>query len=204
VVEFRQTQTRPAIKKRDTSELLEDLCIALRDVAVLEHFLPRGEQAQAAVRESVTIADEIENRGLGTTDRLERLTAETGWLMNELLADCRNFPRVVPRVRELDGIRRSFRCSYCKSAEHPEDDLKWRACDACLKRIIESIDSLEPIKGAVLFRTYNSDWRCGHADADTVLVGVDLYEDGILGPGACQVCLENELAERENDDEPAR
>ena len=204
VVEFRNTPTRPAIEKRDTPELLEDLCIALRDVAVREGSLPRSEDSQSAVSASVSIAAELEKRGVATTDRLERLSEETGWLMNELLADCRSFPRVVPRVRELDGIRRYLRCRYCKSAERPESDVKWGACNACLTRIIKSIDSLEPIEGTVLFRTYNSDWRCAHADADTVLLGANFYEEGFLGPGVCQACLKDELAQREDDDGAAR
>lgn len=185
-------------------DLLEDLCIALRDVAVREGSLPRSEDAQTAVRQAVEIAAELDVRGVTTSERLDRLAQETGWLMNQLLDDCKQFPRVVPRVRELDGIRRYLRCGYCKAAERPEDDVRWGACDACLRRIVESLDSLNLLEGTVLFRTYNAEWRCEHADADTVLLAANFYEEGFLGPGACRRCLENELTQREAKGERAR
>ena len=204
VVEFRNTPARPGIKERDSAELLEDLCIALRDVAVREGSLPRSEDAQAAVRQAVEVAAELDVRGVAMSERLDRLAQETGWLMSQLLEDCTKFPKVVPRVRELDGIRRYLRCLYCRVAERPEHDVRWGACDACLHRIIDSLDSLSVIEGTVLFRTYNGEWRCEHADADTVLLAANFYEEGFLGPGVCRQCLENELNQREAKGERAR
>ena len=197
MVEFRNTPPRAAIEERDSSELLEDLCLSLRDVAVREGSLPNSEDAQAAVRTAVLIAEELDSREIDSTEQLNRLSQETGWQMDRLLDDCREFPKVVPWVRESDGIRRYFRCQYCKSAERPEDDVRLCACNACLQRIIESLDSLKPIEGTVLFRTYNADWRCEHADAETVLLGVNCFEEGFLGPGVCKQCLESTLTQRE-------
>lgn len=117
--------------------------------------------------------------------------------MTQLLQECRQFPSVVPHVRELDGIRRNLRCRYCKSAERPEDDVTLCACNACLRRVIRSFESLEPVAGTVLFRTFNPGWRCEHADSDTVLLGIDWYEDGLLGPAKCKRCLEKDLILRE-------
>jgi hypothetical protein len=204
VVEFRNTPARSAIGERDSAELLEDLCIALRDVAVREGSLPRSEDAKTAVRLAADIAAELDARGVTTSERLDRLSQETGWLMHQLLEDCRRFPSVLPRVRELDGIRRYIRCRYCKAAERPEDDVRWGTCDTCLRRIIESLDSLNVIEGTVLFRTYNSEWRCEHADANTVLLAANFYAEGFLGPGACRRCLDEEVAKREAKGERAR
>lgn len=197
MVEFRNTPRRPSIGDRESRELLNDLCIALRDVAVRERSLPKGEDAQASVREAVAIALELEKRHVDVRERLQQVSQETGWLMTHLLEDCKRFPDVVPRVRELDGIRRYFRCHYCKAAERPEEDVKYGACNACLGKLIQSFDSLAPIEGTVLLRTYNPEWRCAHADAETVLLGINYYEDGFLGPGECRRCLESALAVRE-------
>jgi len=198
MVEFRNTPPRPPIVQRDSTELLEDLCIALREVAVREYSLPNGEVAQGAVQESISVSTELDRRGVNATQRLEQLTRETGWLMSQLLADCKLFPIVVPCVRGLDGIRRKLRCNYCKLAEHPEDDVEWGACDVCLRSIIQSFDTLEPIAGTLLFRTYNTEWRCEHADAEMVLLCSDSFGEGLFGPGKCKGCLAEVLAKREH------
>ena len=200
MVEFRNTPPRSSIGQRDSIELLEDLCIALRNVAVCEYSLPNGEDAQAAVQEAVSISAELDRRHVTATQRLDQLSRETGWLMNQLLVDCKLFPKGGLCVRGLDGTRRRFRCNYCKVAEHPDDDVNWGACDSCLRRIIQSFDTLEPIAGTVLFRTYNSDWRCDHADADTVLLCANIYE-GLFGPGKCKHCLGGVLAKRKHGTE---
>jgi hypothetical protein len=195
MTEFRNTPPRIPIQERPSPELLEDLCVALRYVAVREGYLSGDAADEPSIQEAVSIATELDRRHVAVSERLQTLTRETGWLMNDLLDDCREFPAVTPRVRELDGIRRYLRCGYCKLAEHPEDDTHWRAGDACLQDFIQSFESLEPKSGTVLFRTYNSEWRCKHGDEDTVLLGV-IYEEVFLGPGQCQQCLELELATR--------
>jgi len=198
VVEFRDSPLRPPIGHRDTAELLEDLCLALRNVAVREDRLPNGEGARETVQEVVELAAELDRRGVKSKTRLDRLSQETGWQMNELLADCRSYPNVIPWVRESDGIRRCFRCAYCKQAERPEDDVRYRACNRCLEQIIRSFDSLRSVVGTVLFRTFSADWRCKHADSETVLVGVDQYEELLLGPGECVICVKELLKARED------
>ncbi len=194
MTEFRNTPPRVHIPGRSSAELLEDLCIALRNVAVYENYWSVGPDPPR-VQEAVSIATELERRQVDVSERLDRLSQETRWLMKELLDDCRKFPAVIPRVRELDGIRRYLRCGYCRSAERPENDTALSACDACLRNMIESFDSLNAIEGTVLFRTYTSQWRCEHADENTVLVGA-IYEEEALGSGKCRRCLENALAER--------
>ena len=186
MVEFRDTPPRPPIPERTANDLLEDLCLALRTIGVGEVWAASRE----SVAEAVAIATELDARGVSFADRLHRLSEETGWLMPKLLEECRRYPEVVPHVTESDGVRRQFRCRYCKNAEHPEDDDRYSACDLCLEKLVHSFSSLVAIEGTVLFRTYNPDWRCPHADADTVVLGIDHYEDGMLRPGDCKRCLQ--------------
>jgi len=185
MVEFRNTPPRPPIPKRTANDLLEDLCLALRAVGV-EEVWPASREA---VAEALAIAAELDARGVSFADRLNRLSEETGWLMPKLLEECRRCPEDVSHVTEFDGVRRRFRCRYCKNAEHPEDD-RYAACDPCLEKLIHSFSSLVALEGTVLFRTYNPDWRCPHADSDTVVLGIDYYEDGMLRPGDCKRCLQ--------------
>ena len=186
MVEFRNTPPRSPIPNRSTNDLLEDLCLALRAVGVQEVW----PATQEAVAEALAIATELDARGVSVVDRLNRLSEETGWLMPKLLEDCRRSPEMPPYVTELDGVRRRFRCRYCKEAERPEDDDRYSACDQCLGKLIHSFESLVAVEGTVLFRTYNPDWRCPHADSDTVVLGIDHYEDGMLRPGDCKRCLQ--------------
>jgi hypothetical protein len=74
--------------------------------------------------------------------------------MPKLLEDCGRSPEEPPYVTELDGVRRRFRCRYCKAAEHQNDD-RYAACDQCLDQLIDSFVLLVAVEGTVLFRTYN-------------------------------------------------
>ena len=194
-MEFRNTPPRVSPQGRPVPELLEDLCVALRDVAVRDHSMSTYATAESWIREVVSIATELERRQVDVSERLDRLSEETGWLMKRLLDDCKAFPAVDPHVRGLDGIRRYFRCDYCRSAERPEDDMEFGACNACLGRMIQSFESLTAIEPTVLFRTYNAQWRCGHADENTVLLAPS-YEAGVWGPGRCRQCVETMLRDR--------
>lgn len=156
-----------------------------------------GDEMQDRVSLVLALVGELQARAVDVLPRLVRLTQETGWLMPELLEECRAYPARLPHVRELDGVRRDLRCSYCRRVEYPEDDVTLAACDGCVQRMIDSCDSLQPVPGTILFRTYNDDWRCDHADADTVLLAADLYSEGFLGPGRCRDCLKQLLAARQ-------
>jgi hypothetical protein len=189
MVEFRNTPPRAPIPHRSNDALVEDLCLALRAVGVNEVWSP----TQEAVAEAVAIADELDARGVIVVERLNRLTEETGWLMPKLLEDCRRSPETHPHVTELDGVRRALRCRYCRAAERPESDARYYACDQCLGALIHSFESLVAVEGTVLFRTYNVDWRCAHADADTVVLGINDndYEGGMSAAGDCKRCLQD-------------
>jgi hypothetical protein len=113
--------------------------------------------------------------------------------MEVLLAECRDYPRTIPYVREEDGIRRRLRCTLCGTAERPQNAKQFWMCDACIRRVLRAIQHREPIDKIILFRTYNVAARCEHANAETVLAA-EAWNDTIFGN--CEKCFEIELAQR--------
>lgn len=104
---MRSTPPLPPISDRSDFRVVEDLCLALRNVGVWEHALSTNARALAHVREVQNLTVELRRRDVDATGRLERLSEETGWLMPQLLEECLHFPTVLPRVRLLDGQLRS-------------------------------------------------------------------------------------------------
>jgi hypothetical protein len=187
------TPPPPPPDQRDTDTLVEDLCVALRNVGVHDSELPDGARVLKAIEQVRTFHQELVRRGVGLSDRLEELSQQTRWRMGELLDECLRFPAVMPYVKEMDGVRRYLRCGLCGRAERPVDPGPFWMCDGCMRRTVEAIDRREPTEGVVLFRTYNPDARCGHADAETVLAAIGWY-DVIFGN--CRRCFEEELSRR--------
>lgn len=190
---MRNTSPGPPIAERATPKLLEDLCLALRDVGVRDHSLPDDDHALAAVRNVRTIHEELEKRGVDLTARLSLLSEETKWQMEPLLRECLSFPDAVPYVRESDGIRRAFRCYVCERREFP-DRRGLSLCDDCLARAAESIRTRVPFGRLLLFRIFNESVWCEHADAETLMMAFDGY-DG-LESAWCGTCLEEERERR--------
>ena len=189
------TPPRPPIPKRPTEELLEDLCLELRHVACGEFDLPCGERVVSHVREACVIHTELTLRRVDCGARLERLSEETGWLIPMLLADCLAYPQRTPYVRESDGIRRHLRCRLCTKLERPPDAELFLFCHECMCRVLAAVRLRAPIPGIVVFRTYNPECRCAHADADTVLaVDGPFYLDEVYG--VCERCVHDEIERR--------
>jgi hypothetical protein len=115
--------------------------------------------------------------------------------MEELLEDCLNYPKVIPYVRDKDGIKRSLRCPICGRGEIPDRLGVW-LCDRCVSDAIESLQKRTPMKGLVLFRTYNESKRCEHADSETVLMAFDDEYDFEMGNNYCVQCLTDEQRRR--------
>ena len=82
----------------------------------------------------------------GTRD----FVVETGWLMQPLLDECLQWPKVTPHVRESDGIRRLRRCWSCKRREHPDEAVE-QVCDECLALLIDIIQRRTPPEGIIFF-----------------------------------------------------
>ena len=193
-MEIRNTAPPPPPSELSDEELLEQLAIALREVGMWDHTLARGDASgEAKVRAVQKLSVEVARRGLDPTARLEQLTAETEWLMVQLYAECIEFPRVVPLVKERDGVRRSLRCPLCNRREVPDLRGIW-LCDDCLDRVGSAFTSHTPIPGVFLFRTYTPEKWCKHADAETILMALDFYED--IPVGACSSCFDEERARR--------
>jgi|ERR1051326_89370 phosphoglycerate-specific signal transduction histidine kinase len=189
------TPLRRSIDKRSEEELLDDLCRELRYVAVNESDLPNGERVVSHIHEVSAVHAELSSRHVDFRDRLGRLSQETRWQMKALLDDCLAYPKQLPYVRELDGIRRYLRCRLCGKAERPPDAKLFWFCEACIQHVLEAVKRRTPISGIILFRTYNVECRCTHADADTVLAGEgQYYVDEVFG--VCERCIQNEIERR--------
>lgn len=187
---------RPPIDKRTDEELLDDLCLELRHVACNEGDLPLGERALSHVREVRALHAEISKRGVDFSPRLEQLSEQTRWQIPALLDDCLAYPQRIPYVRDTDGVRRFLRCHLCVRAERPPDAKLFWFCETCMQRVLNAVQQRTPIPGIVVFRTYNAECRCAHADADTVLAGEgQFYVDEVYG--VCEKCIRDEIERRQ-------
>ena len=145
------------------------------------------------MREVSAVHAELASRRVDVPARLERLSEETHWQIPALLADCLAYPQRLPYVRDPDGIRRYLRCQLCRTAERTPDAKLFWFCADCMRRVLDAVRQRMPISGIILFRTYNADCRCAHADADTVLA-TDHYSDVIYG--VCERCIHDEIERR--------
>jgi len=193
-MEIRNTATEKDLEWLDTPELVSQLKIALRNVAVHECYLPTPSKSMVLWIEMVQkIYRLLATRGIDLVADLMTLSTETGWLIRPLLEECLQWPTITPHVRESDGIRRHQRCWNCKKREYPEDSVE-KLCDGCIVVLIDQIRQRTPPDGVILFRTYNSSRWCTHADAETVLMTLDEYD--FLADGRCELCLEEEYQRR--------
>jgi len=181
------------MKQRPTDELVEDLCLALRDVGVRTYSLPDDERAVSAVRSVQQIYALLKQRNADIRARIKQLSEETSWQMDTLLQECLAFPEVVPYVKDADGIRRALRCYNCQKREFPDRKGIW-LCEICLTQAKDSIETRVPMKGMILLRMYNEEYWCKHANSETVLIAFDDYET--LGNAYCNECLSEEQTRR--------
>lgn len=190
---MRNTSAEPSIEQRNTARLVEDLCVALRDVGVRDYYPAEDERRVAAIRNVQQIHAELGKRGADFFHRIAQLSEETKWQMEPLLQECLGFPETVPYVREKDGVRRTFRCSVCQKREFP-DRAGLFLCDACLSQATESAQRRVPWAGLLLFRTYNMSKWCKHGNAETVMMAFDAYDS--LDCAWCEECIAEEKERR--------
>jgi hypothetical protein len=167
------TPPEPPIRDRDNKKLLEDLCIGLRNVGLWDSELPDGDTVRNYIEETKMIHAELKRRGVDVDTRVSQLSDESGWLMGELLEDCLDFPKTLPYVKEADGIRRYFRCWLCVEREFTAEAKRFLLCEDCLHRLSSDIKKRVPSKGVMLYRTYNEEKRCQHANSDTILATLE-------------------------------
>jgi hypothetical protein len=187
------TPARLKIEARSSEELLDDLCLELRHVGCRDYSLPNDERIIQHVGEVSAIYDELSKRGAEVQSRLLQLSEQTKWNISRLLEDCLRYPAVVPYVREGDGIRRALRCQLCSKAERPPDAKVFWFCDGCMEKVVTAVQERTPVAGIILFRTYNHEARCEHADDNTVLV-TESWSDTPFG--VCEKCIRQELSRR--------
>jgi hypothetical protein len=72
------TPPDPPVKHRDTKTLVEDLCIALRNVGVWDNELPGGDNVRSFIEETKTIHAELKRRGVDLDSRVAQLSDESG------------------------------------------------------------------------------------------------------------------------------
>lgn len=192
---MQSTPPQLPMKQRPTDELIEDLCLALRDVGVRTWSLPDDEFAVSAVRNVQQIYALLEQRHADIRARIEQLSEETSWQMETLLKECLAFPEVVPYVKDADGVRRALRCGICQKREHPDRKGIW-LCDVCIAQAKDSIETRVPMKGLLLLRIYNEEHWCKHANSEKVLIAFDDYDT--LGNIYCEECFSEEQARRKN------
>jgi hypothetical protein len=185
------TPPEPPIRDRDNKKLLEDLCIGLRNVGLWDSELPDGDTVRNYIEETKMIHAELKRRGVDVDTRVSQLSDESGWLMGELLEDCLDFPKTLPYVKEADGIRRYFRCWLCVEREFTAEAKRFLLCEDCLHRLLSDIKKRVPSKGVMLYRTYNEEKRCQHANSDTILATLEQSFD-VFG-GFCEQCISEAL-----------
>lgn len=190
---MKNTSPELPIEQLGTSRLIEDLCLALRDVGVRDYDLPNNERAISFVEKVKQIHTELKKRGADFQSRISQLSQETSWQMEQLLEDCLAYPTVIPYVRESDGVRRSFRCSACRKRELFDRNGIY-LCDVCLSQSAESMQNKVPLYDLLLFRTYNESKWCKHADSETVLMAFDDYDS--IDNAWCQKCIIEEQERR--------
>lgn len=193
-MEIRNTPTEPDLEWLDSPELLSQLMIALRNVGVHEVHLPCPSDTMV---DWIGVVQRIHHllvqRAIDPTADLQKLSEQTGWLIQPLLEECLQWPKVTPHVREKDGIRRLQRCWLCCQREYP-DAAAETLCDGCLLQMIDLLRTRKPPEGFIFFRTYNQSHWCPHADSETVLMTSDDYD--FLADGRCELCLREEYERR--------
>jgi hypothetical protein len=191
-MELRNTPPPLPLSERDTPTLVEDLCIALRNVAVFDRDLPDGARVISFIDEVKAIAVILETRQQDVHARLLRLTEETEWQILPLFTACLAYPAQIPYVRDLTGLRRRFRCA-CRMSEIPTGAHLWM-CDRCLQRVTAMLSTGQAADRWQIYQSADPARWCPHADATTSMITDDWeYWDA---PGDCLTCLQEERTRR--------
>lgn len=139
MVEFRNTPPKPPISERTDKEVVEALCIAIRDVGVSNGVLPDGEGIREKIKTAQDIHKEIVKRDINIRRRIKKLSRETKWPMVRLLDETIQFPETIPYLEKKPKLvcRECVENTYARNAP-------LGLCDGCLEKGIELIESDSP------------------------------------------------------------
>lgn len=171
-------------------QLLLELDVALRELAFVRDF-PTGPLACAAVARVRRAHAEIARREVDLATSLRDWSESTGWRMDECLRDALDHPKSIPYVRRSNGVRIAFECWCCTEGEHAAVT-RTRLCRACLQRVVALVRERTPSETFLIYRTYSPEFRCEHANDETVLA-LGGWEPPT--PGWCERCLLDDLRE---------
>ena len=176
-MEVRNTPPRPPLPEWDDSSVLEEMCLALRDVGVANPELPDGEYVRIAVTRAKALGAELIARGIDPKPRLERLSSETGWDTVALYRDTLAFPDAVPYLETTPEPT----CGNCGCSI-----LRRATIGLCKECLIYGID---------LLRSGGSE---SHLETCTICErqerGFLVYAKGLEWMNYCHRCLEEERA----------
>ena len=136
MVEFRNTPQKPPVYERTDKEIVEALCVALREIGVSNAGLPDGERIRERIKTAQEIYKEIVKRDINVTRRIKKLSKETKWPMSRLLDETIKFPEMVPYLANNPKLV----CRECRENTFARSALLG-LCDDCLDKGIELIES---------------------------------------------------------------
>jgi hypothetical protein len=198
---MRSSPPLPPISARMTEDVLEELCISLRKLALSTRHLPYSgpPDIESEAAEVKGICAELAKRGVDPTSRLATLTIETGWLMESLHSEALGYPNCRPWVRDAkDGIRLALRCEVCEEREFPATAQRISLCDQCLDVFQLALMSPTDTPRMLLYRSFTPAKRCEHATNDTVLGVYPWPKEWTdeFDVGFCVQCIEAERCKR--------
>ena len=176
-MEMRNSPPKPPLHAWDDSALVEELCLALRDVGVENRALPDGEEVRAAILRVKEVSAELVKRGLDCSARITRLSKETAWDMVTLLRDCQAFPEAIPYLASTPAPG----CGNC-GVEIPRRAML-ALCEGCVRAGLAQLSAGESDSHLDICPI------CGRHEK-----GFLVYAHGLEWMNYCRGCLEEASA----------
>jgi hypothetical protein len=182
MVEFRDTPPKPPISERTDKEIVEALCIGLREVGGCNGILPDGDGVRGKIQAVQEIYKEIVKRDIDIRRRIKKLSKQTKWPMVRLLDETIRFPEAVPYLEENPKLV----CRECVEKTYAKDALLG-LCDGCLDKGIGLLESDSPDMRVLSCSTCDKKERAYY-----------VY-DGESDRCYCIECLKSEKERRESE-----
>lgn len=176
-MEIRNTPPKLHLRDQDDSSVIEELCLALRNVGVSNPELPDGGDVRQGIAYVKEINDELKHRGVDPSSRIARLSLETNWDMESLLKDTLAYPEAIPYLASTPNPK----CGNCGKLISRKAVLA--LCLPCLN------SGLEQLEAGKAESHLNTCPICGRHEK-----GFLVYAYGIEWMNYCKSCLEEERA----------